>query len=397
MTITKDLYRLLPAYVRYRLKSSVFKFLRKAEFLRRAGIFTCKNYIPLSISNALEIVKKDNDNISIYHLIEEDSKATKPAIHLDGQKLDAIQPLVTKTETVILDIVNYGFSFRSNHLLDQKLNVIDEGGMKFEVMPIYRKILSNNIKLMKGTVAYLSNVDPLNFYHWMCRTLPLLGIYEKFFDLKEIDFFYVGQSPLSNFHIESLTKAGIAKSQIVQEPCTGDRILAAISTRTETFGSAPISRENYSFTRNLFYSDCKSNSFESKRIYVSRGNATRRKVINEIKIINLLKKYGFVPIKMDNKTLQWQANLFSQAEAIVAPHGAALTNLLFIQTGTKVIELIPYGYVNNCFYVLANYGGAEYFYVRGKDTNQNNIDEHCRDIYIDVDKLDRICQIASLR
>lgn len=393
--LLKSLYSLFPNKVRHKFKTIIFLCLRRISFLSKLGILTCKNYNPLTISNVEKTITKSNKNVKYYTLIEEDRKATKPAVHLEEQKLDAIQPLVTKTETVILDIVNCKFSLRNNHLLDKNLNIIDEAGMEFEAMPVYRQLLSNTTKL-QGTVAYLSNVDPLNFYHWMCRTLPLLSIYEKFFDLKEIDFFYLGQFPLSNFHIESLTKAGIAKKQIVQKACTADRILAAISTRTERFGSAPISRENYLFTRNLFYSNCKTNNFKRKRIYVSRGNAKRRKVINEIQIINLLKKYGFEPVKMDHNTLQQQANLFCQAEAIVAPHGAALTNLLFIQPGTKVIEFIPYGYVNNCFYVLANYGEAEYFYVQGEDLKQNNINQHCRDIYVNIKKLEKICEIATL-
>ena len=391
----KSIYSLLPISIRYQVKTFGFTFLRSLKLLKKAGVLTCRNYIPLTIDNVEKTLVKSKDNIKYYSLIEEDSKATNPAIYLDGQKSDAIQPLITKTETVILDIVDNDFSFRNNHLLDQKLNIVDEGGMEFKTMPIYRQILSDTTKL-KGTVAYLSNVDPLNFYHWMCRTLPLLRIYKKFFDFKEIDFFYVTHSPLFNFHIESLTKAGIAKRQIVQKACTADRIIAAISTRTESFGSAPISRENYLFTRNLFYPNCKTYHLKSKRIYVSRGNAKRRKVINEVQIINLLEKYGFESVKMDNNTLQQQANLFYHAEAIVAPHGAALTNLLFIQPGTKVIELIPDGYVNNCFYVLANYGEAEYFYVRGENTKQISIDQHCRDLYVNIEKLDKICQIASL-
>lgn len=391
----KSLYSLLPLNVRNQVKIFGFSFLRSLSFLNKVGILTSKSYVALTIYNVEKTLIKNNQNIKYYPLIEKDSKVTKPAIHLDGQKIDAIQPLITKTETVILDIVDDEFSLRNNHLLDKKLNIIDEGGMEYKTMPVYRQILSTTIKL-QGTVAYLSNVDPLNYYHWMCRTLPLLRIYQKFFDLKEIDFFYVTQSPLFNFHIESLTKAGIAKRQIVREACTADRILAAISTRTEIFGSAPISRENYLFTRNLFYPNCKTYHLKSKRIYVSRGNAKRRKVINELQIINLLENYGFEAVKMDNNTLQQQADIFFQAEAIVAPHGAALTNLLFIQPGTKVIELMPDGYVNNCFYVLANYGEAEYFYVRGENTKQNNINQHCRDLYVDVAKLDKICQKASL-
>jgi capsular polysaccharide biosynthesis protein len=173
-------------------------------------------------------------------------------------------------------------------------------------------------------------------------------------------------------------------------------MLMAISSRTIDFGD-PITKEAYLFSRNLFL---KSPSFDSKnkgnRFYVQRGNTKRRKVINEPQVISLLRKYGFEPIEMDNKTVQQQAELFSQAEAIVAPHGAALTNLLFVQAGVKVIELIPYGYTNNCFYAMASHGAAEYFYLQGEKANQGNSDIRCLDLYIDIQKLDEICKKASL-
>ncbi len=145
-------------------------------------------------------------------------------------------------------------------------------------------------------------------------------------------------------------------------------------------------------------------SVPMKRIYVTRGNVKRRKVINEEQVVQSLEKYGFTTVSMDGKSLREQIQIFASAEAIVAPHGAALTNLLFIQPGTKVIELFPYGYVNNCFYALANYAKACYFYLQGEQINQpnfkqlslkrSNIDEHHLDLKIDIDKFEQICRIA---
>ena len=97
---------------------------------------------------------------------------------------------------------------------------------------------------------------------------------------------------------------------------------------------------------------------------------------------------------MNDKTLQEEVNIFYKAEAIVAPHGSALVNLLFIQPGVKVLELIPYGYVNSFFYAMASYGEAEYFCLQGENTMQDNVDPQFLDIYIDIQKLEEICQEA---
>ncbi len=401
VSIARKLYQgILPFGLRIKIRVQIFKNFRRDwlyDFLRKAGFLIYKNYLIINSLNSKETLKINNEDVKIYQLLEKDK--IKLAGHLEGQELDGLKPFVATTETVVLDISDCGFSFRNNHLLDKQLNVIGEvrteKEQKCDPLPIYYKRLPRATKL-KGTVAYLSNPDPTNYYHWMCRTLPLIRIYQKFFDLKEIDFFYVGQFSLSNFHIESLTKAGIALSKVTHEACTADRLLIAITNRSIEFGD-PINKEAYFFSRKLFYDNSKFNSMtKKKRIYVKRGNVSRRKVINETQIITLLEKYGFEVVAMDNKRVQEQAEIFSQSEAIVAAHGAALTNLLFIQPGVKVIELIPYGYVNNCFYVMGSYGEADYFYLQGEKTSQNKGAIRDWNVCIDIQKLEKICQMAGL-
>lgn len=399
--ILRQLYGLLPRDFQRLLLRTVSAFKIKGN----PKIFVCKKYIQLTVDNVDNILTRHKNYTAIQKIIEENSEATEPATHLDTQNLEAVNPLVAKAETVILEIANKNFSFRDNHLFDDEMNVLDECGMKFERMPIYRKLLSPQIVNVAGTVAYLSNVEPTNYYHWMCRTLPLIRLYKMFFDLKEIDFFYIGQFPLANFHRESLERAGIGAEKMLQKACTADRIIAAFSSRTQYFGAAPVLKENYCFTKSLFQPDIQmGQSVPMKRIYVTRGNVKRRKVINEEQVVQSLEKYGFTTVSMDGKSLREQIQIFASAEAIVAPHGAALTNLLFIQPGTKVIELFPYGYVNNCFYALANYAKACYFYLQGEQINQpnfkqlslkrSNIDEHHLDLKIDIDKFEQICRIA---
>ncbi|MEM7579943.1 MAG: glycosyltransferase family 61 protein [Cyanobacteria bacterium P01_A01_bin.80] len=391
----------IPLYLRTKIKRSIFYILRNIDLFEKVGILVAKRYVQLDNSSAKAIVK-NLENVEVYSLKQENEVITNSAIHVSGQNLDYIQPLIARTETQILEIRNKLFSFRNNHLLDEKMNVIEGfGGSKLKDIPIFTKMLPKKVKYLTGTVAYLSNTDTSNYYHWMCLVIPLIGIYGKFLNTKSIDYFYFGNSSLLDFHRETLNMLGIDDSKILQEACIADRIIVGLSSRFADFASvtkfefglAPIVKENYLFTRNLFLNFLLPNS-RNRRIYVSRGKVKRRKIINESEVINLLLRYGFEIVSMDNKTIAEQAEMFSEASIIVAPHGAALTNLLFIQPETCVIELIPYGYVNNCFYALSNYGNAYYSYLQGKDTNQNNITPNKRDIFIDIDKLDFLCSKA---
>lgn len=393
----KNIRLIIPLYLRHKIRRLIFQKSRKIGilfFLRPLGLLTCRKYFLINCLNKeyfQEFVNKSE-------IIEEDK--IKESAHLEGDNLELLQPFVAKTHTVILEISNGGFSLRNNHLLDKNLNVIgefrSEESEKFRSLPIYSKVLERPNK-RQGTVAYLSDPAPANYYHWMCRTLPLLNIYHKFFDFSKIDFFYIGKFQVSNFHQESLTQAGIAMNRIIQEACIGDKMLIAITNRTCRGFGDPINKEAFMFTRNLFINNRYFNKPKNnRRIYIQRGNVIGRNVINEIQVIELLNSYGFASVAMDGKTIKEQAELFSQSAAIVAPHGAALTNLLFIQPGVKVIELMPYGYVHDCFYVLASHGEANYFCLQGKNINQRNYDTRKLDIYIDIQKLDKICKLAGL-
>ncbi len=399
--IRKIARSVLPFQLRRKIRKVVFKDFRRfgiLDYLRKIGFLTYQKYLELNVINTGIIFDKNNQQLKIYTMVEEDE--IKPAVHLEGQELNGMQPFLATTETVVLDIVDCGFSLRNNHLLDKELNVIGEERTeelnKLFPLPIYSEVISKATKL-EGTVAYLSDPDPANYYHWMCRTLPLLRIYQKWFDWQEIDFFYIGQFPICSFHKESLEKAGISLDKITQSACTADRILVAITNRSIKWGD-PINKEAYFFTKNLFLKNSQSKLMNKKRrIYVKRGNTGRRKIINENQVIAVLESYGFASVLMDDKTVQEQADIFFQAEAIVAAHGAALTNLLFIQAKTKVIEIIPYGYVNNCFYAMASHGEADYFYIQSERMEHEiNIDRRTIDLYVDLQKLDKILQRASL-
>lgn len=77
-----------------------------------------------------------------------------------------------------------------------------------------------------------------------------------------------------------------------------------------------------------------------KRFLISRSLAQSRKIENEDALAAILAPHGFEVVLLEHMSNEEQINLFSNAECIVAPHGAALTNLIYANAPT-VIELIP--------------------------------------------------------
>lgn len=75
-----------------------------------------------------------------------------------------------------------------------------------------------------------------------------------------------------------------------------------------------------------------------RRIYISRRNATHRRVLNETEVTRCLEKWGFESVLLEEMTFQQQVELFYDAEIVVGGHGAGLTNILFSKS-VKIIEL----------------------------------------------------------
>jgi capsular polysaccharide biosynthesis protein len=61
----------------------------------------------------------------------------------------------------------------------------------------------------------------------------------------------------------------------------------------------------------------------------------------EEKLENDLRKLGFTVIEAAELQLDQCISIFARARWVVAPHGAALANLIFASPGTRVLELLP--------------------------------------------------------
>jgi hypothetical protein len=381
------------------LGTFVFGFLRKLQRRTKKGwlkLSIANRYISIHPSILEDLATQDSDVITVHcssesNKIGEYTQDFSPAAKR-SEKVACLHAADAKTDTYILDIKSQEFSFRNNHLVDGELNIVDEFHESFERLHVYRNILEHPQKV-KGTIAYLSNAVPSNYYHWMCRTLPLLRVYEKNSLLPEIDYFYVGNFKLTSWHKDSLMYAGIQPHRILQHGCSADRLLVAFNDRERIEDSAPMTYGNYRFVRNLFKEKVANDSeFEMfQYIYVARGpNVSYRYVLNESAVIEVLKRFGFKIISMDGKGLREEIQIFSHAKVIVSPTGAALTNLLFTNPGATVIELLPHGLRNNCFCALANYGQSNYFYSIGENTGQDHIPHGKKDVQVDIEDLKNI-------
>jgi capsular polysaccharide biosynthesis protein len=234
-----------------------------------------------------------------------------------------------------------------------------------------------------GRLGVLATRADANYYHFLMDGLPRLGVLEQS-GLAAPDRWYV---PCSQpFQREALALLGLtdvvdadahphvrAGTLVVPEP-------PAMSEKNPPWVVGWL-RERL----------LPSPETTWRRLYVTRGaGAHNRSVVNEAAVLDLLGEHGFEPIDPGTLSLTAQIAAFASAQLIVAPHGAALTNLAFASPGATVIELFPAGCLLPDYWRLAaGVPGLTYRYLSagGGPSRPTRARTIVRDIEVDLPAL----------
>lgn len=122
-----------------------------------------------------------------------------------------------------------------------------------------------------------------------------------------------------------------------------------------------------------------------ERIYIQRKG--RRKLTNEIDVINLLKKYDFTIIEDTARTVAEQIAIYHTAKVIIGPHGASYTNIINCKPGTILIELFPNNYYPDYFRYLASIDELKYFAIFQQNIQESRYSNLDEDMTIDPAKI----------
>ncbi len=360
--------------------------------------------------NFLNLFRKSPKNL-IVPLDEIDFLAKNPNIHFklwneksekyysaispnfipENENQKRFLPFYSHLEGVFLEIEDKNFYLAHQHLFDGQNNVWYHKGVKKENLPIFSQKLPFFPKKLKGTIAYLCNTPATHYGHWLRLVLPLLRAYEAEFGLENIDYFYVGDTKPARFVYETLQFWGILPNKIIHQPCKADKYLAFFSYwQRQNGGYGYLDVESFEYVRNKILSkiNLQENCCYKPNIYIARGNVSWRKVLNEERLLKILEKYDFEYRKMDNLSIEEQAKIFYFAKNIIAPHGSALTNLIFCQKNIEnknvnVLEFFSKNHLCHTSYTLASYANTNYFWVQDdEDRNEQDTDIFFEDMNI---------------
>ena len=152
-----------------------------------------------------------------------------------------------------------------------------------------------------------------------------------------------------------------------------------------------IAPEAVALLRDSFQAHLSPSKSQEKQhfIYVARSCGTHRALINEVEIIDALKKMGFTIVYPGKLKFVEQIALFANAQIIVGPTGAGLANIIFANPECKIAVLAPATYNAN-YYVfaqLAQYLGQQIVYVGGRPNSPSSLHSEYQ---IDVSDLQKL-------
>ena len=109
---------------------------------------------------------------------------------------------------------------------------------------------------------------------------------------------------------------------------------------------------------------------QGRRLFLSR-RGSKRTLLNEDALTPILEAAGFETIVPGVDAIR---DLLSQAEIIIGPHGAALTDVMFCHPGSILVELTPPGHIEPYYYTAADSAGMSYFSILGTYPNGQCVD-----------------------
>ena len=186
-----------------------------------------------------------------------------------------------------------------------------------------------------------------NYFHWTIDFFPLLLSLGEMAELNDIPILM--HDGLTPYQREALKMAKIDENRIRPLSYPGcfpcDELIVPLFPPDK---GEPQERHYRSKALSKVHSLAPPYSGNGRRLYLSRKDVARRKIINEDVLIDLLEKEGFEILSLEGATLEEQINIFSQADIVVGPNGAAWGNMVYTHPHCRMVEIntiawdIPY-------------------------------------------------------
>lgn len=259
-----------------------------------------------------------------------------------------------RIKDALVDLSSGNVYVRSERESNWKL-LVESSEWPIESRVRFARLPRNSPKYPKLFGVYASGLLATGFYHRLTEEIPTLISMPKNTKLivRERDREILRQYGLSNFQL------------VDQQGFLELETLEVVSKGTDVGYLHPMNRKVLTASANF-----ELNTKTFRKVYLSRMNL-RRSIVNEQEVIDLVSSRGFEVIDPGMMSIQEQIRLFSETKLVIAPHGGAITNLVYSKDAS-LLELIPTERINRCFEwqsLVCDHKYSTLFYSHRKGVN----------------------------
>ncbi len=232
-----------------------------------------------------------------------------------------------------------------------------------------KNIVNYGIKFLNKNEKYAIVTDnwSVGYFHFLCDTLPRLMALKS----KVAGFTLLLPESCHSFHVELLKYFSIQKIEFynnTQLLFCPNLYIPNVTKPTGNYNKELLLKVKQQFKLNT------SQSIGSqKNIYISRKKAARRKLADESEIEKILVSYNFQIICTEDYSMDEKIELFKNCNILISIHGAGLTNMLFMQEHSKVLEIrLPNDNHNLAYFTLASDLNLDYYYMFCEASNNES-------------------------
>lgn len=282
----------------------------------------------------------------------------------------------------------------SDHIFRWSIeNMIKKSGPLQTLWLLLKGFTGIRVRPRESTYDYavsMLNPHASNYFHWTAEHVPRLRSISAVDALQAEDVELIIESTAPAFVDESLSLLGYTDYFEWEGGVTNIKALVVPDHRLRSRNDQyVISPSDLRWLRDEATTAVEATNTGSsdEYVYISREDAETRRVSDESELLRMLDRFGFEKYVLSKMSLSRQIQLFSEAELILAPHGAGLANMIYADR-TEVIELYGEDITQGRYYlILANELGHPYYTLTCATEGQ--------DLLVPIDELAEL--IDSLR
>jgi hypothetical protein len=215
-------------------------------------------------------------------------------------------------------------------------------------------------------LALLRKPGDSNYGHWLVECLPRVTEFKRAFPAADLVFGApVGPDNMRLTRRDSLAWYGVNDGDWINVNAQPTRVRELFLVSNNSIHSHTHDFDGLLGLAALAKRYCPTAS-GLPRIYVKRPEGSRRRLLNEADVLDVMALHGFRVVSPETMSLREQVEAFSGATVVVGVSGAALTNTIFCHPRTKVLTLMPNRGEEYFFWDVANIAGLDFSIMFGE-------------------------------